>query len=108
MHGSYVESFKDLYHGTIESFAASIVETQTFIPSKEGWCGPGVYFYDNKSKAWWSANRTFTEQRKLGKISDPTVVVADINSICKSRILDLRAPFDLKSFADFVDAFLLQ
>ena len=106
--GSYTESYKDLYHGTIQEFATSIISTQKFNPSKQGWCGSGVYFYDNKSKAWWSANRTYTEQRKLGKTSEPTVVVADINSICKSRILDLRAPFDLKNFADFVDDFLMQ
>jgi len=109
MHGSYVESFKDLYHGTIESFAASIVETQTFIPSKEGWCGPGVYFYDNKSKAWWSACRTCRYEKEKGNndaIAD--IVIADIKPLKKELILDLRAPKDLETFANFVNTFLSQ
>lgn len=107
MNRKYNESFKDLYHGTIESRAAQIVRTQTFIPSKRGWCGSGVYFYDNKSKAWWSAQRTSVDERKKGNLGDkPDIVIADIKSISRTAILDLRAPDDLKSFADYVNKFL--
>lgn len=107
MNRSYTESFKDLYHGTTAARAKNIVETQTFIPSKGGWCGEGVYFYDNKSKAWWSANRTCTQERVNGNIDvKPDVVTADIIGLSRSLILDLRSPDDLKVFADFVDQFL--
>lgn len=103
----YNESYKDLYHGTIESRAEQIVRTQTFIPSKRGWCGSGVYFYDNKSKAWWSAHRTCVDERKKGnRLAKPDIVIADIKPIARTAILDLRAPEDVKSFAIYVNNFL--
>ena len=107
MRSSYIESYKDLYHGTIESYAAQIVETQNFIPSKNGWCGAGVYFYDSRAKAWWSAGRTCTQEKLNGNSSaKPDIVIADINPIERTAILDLRSPDDLQSFADFVNDFL--
>lgn len=107
MRSSYIESYKDLYHGTTESRATQIVNTQTFIPSKDGWCGSGAYFYDIRSKAWWSANRTCIEERLKGNTSAKAdIVIVDIKDLSRSFILDLRSPDDLKNFADFVDAFL--
>ena len=107
MCSSYIESYKDLYHGTIESNANSIIDTQTFIPSTQGWCGPGVYFYDNRSKAWWSAKRTCNYAKLNGNpYATPTVVIADIKPLNKENILDLRATGDLNDFADFVNKFL--
>ena len=107
MRSSYIESYKDLYHGTTASRATQIVNTQTFIPSRDGWCGSGVYFYDIRSKAWWSANRTCIEERLKGNTSAKAdIVIADIKGLSRSFILDLRSPDDLKQFADFVDAFL--
>lgn len=37
-----------------------------------------------------------------------TIVIADIKSLSKSYILDLRSSEDLKQFADFVDEFLAE
>ena len=109
MRGSYIESYKDLYHGTIESYAQQIVDTKAFIPSREGWCGVGVYFYDIRSKAWWSAKRTCEQERKKGNAAcAPSVVIADIKPINRMSILDLRSPDDLQKFADFVDEFLAE
>lgn len=107
MGSSYIESYKDLYHGTTELAASQIVASQTFIPSKGGWCGQGIYFYDVKAKAWWSANRTCRNERDNGNTkARPDIVIADIIPLSKSTILDLRSPDDLKAFADFVDEFL--
>lgn len=107
MSSSYIESYKDLYHGTIESYAAQIVQSQKFIPSKGGWCGTGVYFYDNRAKAWWSARRTCTQEKLKGNtFAKADIVIADIKAIQRASILDLRSPEDLQSFAEFVDEFL--
>lgn len=107
MGSSYIESYKDLYHGTTENAASQIVATQTFIPSNNGWCGQGVYFYNVKSKAWWSANRTCRSERDKGNLkARPDIVIADTIPLSRSAILDLRSPDDLKKFADFVDEFL--
>ena len=107
MCSSYIESYKDLYHGTIESYAEKIVNTQTFIPSERGWCGSGVYFYDSRAKAWWSASRTCSQEREKGNTAAKAdIVIADIHPLSRSFILDLRSPDDLKRFADFVDEFL--
>lgn len=107
MNSSYIESYKDLYHGTIESYASAIVDTQRFIPSKKGWCGAGVYFYDNRAKAWWSAKRTCLDRKASGdKKAKADIVIADIAPLSRSFILDLRSPDDLKEFAEFVDDFL--
>ena len=104
---SYIESYKDLYHGTTEPRAVKIVDTQTFIPSEKGWCGSGVYFYDNKAKAWWSAKRTCRNEKLKGnKPGKAGIVIADIKPLKRAFILDLRSPDDLKRFADFVDEFL--
>ncbi len=107
MRSSYTETYINLYHGTTEARANSILESQGFIPSKDGWCGSGVYFYDNKSKAWWSADRTCSEDRKKG-VSDAkaTVILVDICNLNRSFILDLRDPQSLEQFASFVDLFL--
>lgn len=107
MSVSYIESYKDLYHGTIESYAAQIVDTQEFLPSKSGWCGAGVYFYDNRAKAWWSARRTCLQEKTNGNtLAKADIVIADIKSTQRTSILDLRSPEDLQSFADFVNDFL--
>lgn len=109
MCSSYIESYKDLYHGTTEASATAIVSTQTFIPSKDGWCGSGVYFYDNRSKAWWSDERTRVRERENGNTNAKAdIVIADIRELSKSFILDLRAPDDLMRFANFVDEFLAE
>lgn len=104
---SYTETYMNLYHGTTDINAAQIVASQCFIPSKSGWCGAGVYFYDIKSKAWWSARRTCQNVRKNGITNvKEEVVEADIIDLDKKYILDLRAPRSLQEFAMFVDAFL--
>lgn len=108
MVSSYIEEYKDLYHGTIEEYAKRIISAKKFTPSENGWCGKGVYFYDNRAKAWWSARRTRTVKRQNGDAAVATIVIADIKSLSKSYILDLRSSEDLKQFADFVDEFLAE
>ena len=103
----YTETYTHLYHGTTEDIANVIVHTKKFIPSKKGWCGTGVYFYDNKSKAWWSAKRTCSIANSNGrKKVRPEVIVADIKQLNRSLILDLRCPDDLSRFKVFVKDFM--
>ncbi len=103
MAKGYCETYYGLYHGTIKSFAESIKATG-FQPSKnsECWCGSGVYFYDCKSKALWSAQRTCNEQKKKGIDDKICCIIADIIDLPKKNILDLRTSSGLKSFHDFV------
>ena len=109
MGSSYTESYKDLYHGTTEAYAEEIVSSQEFIPSTKGWCGAGVYFYDVKAKAWWSAARTCGELRKKGEFGvKPAVVIADVSSLNREQILDLRSPDKLQDFATFVNDVLCE
>lgn len=104
MRKSYIEEYKNLYHGTIEEYANIIIDTQSFIPSENGWCGSGVYFYDNRSKAWWSAHRTSAIKNEKGNSSSAAcIVIADVKPLSRSSILDLRSNEDLKDFADFVE-----
>lgn len=98
------ESFKDLCHGTTADSAEKI-RKDGFVPSKahDSWCGAGIYFYDIKAKAWWSAGRTCEEISKAtGKKVKPAVVFADIIDIPRTDIFDLRAPADMKEFMEFV------
>lgn len=106
MRKSYIEEYKDLYHGTIKEYAGKIVSAKKFIPSTAGWCGSGVYFYDNRAKAWWSASRTCSIERQKGNnTAEADILIADIEPIRRTYILDLRSPDDLKNFAEFVDQF---
>ena len=103
----YTESYNNLYHGTTKTNADNILQMQEVIKSKGGWCGPGVYFYDIKSKAWWSASRTCREiEKNCGKQESADVLRADILSLNKEHILDLRTFKDIKKFSVFVDSFL--
>lgn len=106
MGESYIESYKDLFHGTIATNAETIVDAQKFIPSESGWCGSGVYFYDSRAKAWWSAKRTCAEAKKSNIKAVPDIVIADINPLNREFILDLRSSDDLKVFAKFVKELL--
>ena len=99
MGNSYTEEYKDLYHGTTDEYATAIINANEFTPSKTGWCGYGVYFYDIKAKAWWSANRTCS----INKQSNPAVIIADIQPLSRVQILDLRSINGIKDFADFVN-----
>lgn len=103
MAKEYCETYYGLYHGTIKSFAKSIIATG-FHPSKDSgcWCGSGVYFYDCKSKALWSAQRTCNEQKKKGIDDEICCIIANIIDLPKKTILDLRTSSGLKSFHDFV------
>ena len=66
-HNVYTESYIGLCHGTTSEAAEKIITTQQFMPSRSGWCGKGVYFYDIKSKAHWSARRTCNDLKKRNK-----------------------------------------
>lgn len=102
----YKETFINLFHGTTVDAAEEIVRTQHFIPSNgNNWCGDGVYFYDNKSKAWWAANRKCEEIRmNTGIKKRATYVNADIVDLDRCFILDLRAYNDLRDFVNKTEA----
>lgn len=75
--------------------------------SRGNWCGSGVYFYDIKAKAWWSANRTCEEiKKKTGKKAKPEVVFADIRDVPKTEIFDLRIHKDLCDFEEETKKYL--
>ena len=103
----HTESYNNLYHGTTRTNADNILKTQVFRKSKGGWCGPGVYFYDIKSKAWWSASRTCQEMKKSHcKQESSEVLRADISNLNKEHILDLRTFEDIRKLSSFVDELL--
>lgn len=102
MKTGMTEKYINLYHGTTAEFANSIIESQQFTPSSGGWCGNGVYFYDIKAKAWWSANRTCRSEC----VDKPAVVVADLREIDRTSILDLRDPKSLERFALYTERLL--
>lgn len=96
----YKETYRNLCHGTDEKSAEKI-RKKGFIPSesKGNWCGAGIYFYDIKAKAWWSAQRTCNEIKKqTGEKVSPKVVFADIIELPKKEIFDLRVHTDLCQF----------
>ena len=102
------ESYLSLYHGT-DSKSAEIILQNGFLPSRpeNNWCGSGVYFYDVKAKAWWSAGRTcqYIKDRK-GQTVIPEVLKADVQNVNRNDILDLRAPGDVRVFKEFADVLL--
>lgn len=100
----YTESYYSLSHGTDQQSAESIMKEGFFIKGDAtSWCGKGVYFYDIKSKAWWSAKRKCRElnKRENTKVK-PSIILADIENISKSDIFDLRVKKDLDDFENFV------
>ena len=96
----YKETYRELSHGTDEESAEKIKTNGFEIRGRsDSWCGPGIYFYDIKKKAWWAAKRKCVElTKKTGKKSKPTVVFADIIDIDDDKIFDLRAYKDLCDF----------
>lgn len=106
----YTETYLNLYHGTTVEAASSIIKTNKFIYSNGGnWCGEGVYFYDNKSKAMWAANRKCNEIKNTeGKKCKPTYVTADIIELPKKFVLDLRSHTDVVQFGHFVNEILAE
>lgn len=101
----FTETFMNLCHGT-DSESAQKICRLGFIPSKSenNWCGSGVYFYDIKAKAWWSANRTCNMiKQKDGKKVEPAVLFVDIVDLPRKQICDLRSAGDLIKFKSFVD-----
>lgn len=104
----YKETYRDLCHGTDEKSAEKI-KREGFILSeaKGNWCGSGIYFYDIKSKAWWSANRTCREiQKRTGEKVSPKVVFADIVDLPVDEIFDLRVHKDLCEFQNKIQPLL--
>lgn len=104
----YKESFWALCHGTDEESAEKIVQ-QGFVPGPgvDSWCGKGIYFYDIKSKAWWSAQRTCSELRKKkGKRLKGRLVYADIIDLPKKDIFDSRIYNDLREFEQYINVIL--
>ena len=98
--GAYKETYRELCHGTDEESARSIKSNGFEVRGNEdSWCGPGIYFYDIKKKAWWSADRTCKEiKKKSGKKLKPAVIFADIIDIDDNLIFDLRVYKDLCDF----------
>lgn len=109
MHNKkYKETYRELSHGTdVES--ATIIRNNGFKISErsDSWCGPGIYFYDIKKKAWWAARRKCSEIKKeTGKKVEPTVLFADIIDIETDKIFDLRAYKDLCDFEEKITPLL--
>lgn len=98
----YKETYRELSHGTDEESAEKIKAKGFEIRGgSDSWCGPGVYFYDIKKKAWWAARRKCEEIKKeTGKRIKPTVLFADIIDIDDDKIFDLRAYKDLRDFEE--------
>ena len=103
MHNKkYKETYRELSHGT-DMESATIIRNNGFKISErsDSWCGPGIYFYDIKKKAWWAARRKCSEIKKeTGKKVEPTVLFADIIDIETDKIFDLRAYKDLCDFEE--------
>ena len=94
------ETYLGLAHGTIKKYADKIIKSG-FEYSEDGWFGYGVYFYDNKSKAWWSANRT-ARKHEVNK-NESILVFADIIKLNVDYILDLRIKKEIKKLKEFTD-----
>lgn len=104
MSKSYTETYRNLFHGTTAEAALDIEKSNNFDPSKDGWCGEGIYFYDNKTKALWAAQRKCVEQSKIDLRShDKACVCAEIIELRKDFIFDLRTQKDLINFQKFAD-----
>ncbi len=103
------ESYTNLYHGTSDYYIHNIL-SDGFKPSKKGWCGKGVYFYNIKGKAWWSANRTCNMiKNDTGIKTKPCIIIVDVNDVSQKDILDFRdvkeciifEKYILENFPDF-------
>ncbi len=106
----YCETYRDLCHGTTEANAENIKENGfNYSKAENNWCGSGVYFYDNKAKAWWAANRKCDELRKIeGKKEKSALIMADIIDIPKTDIFDMRSYADMSEFEAFISPLLEQ
>ena len=104
----YKESFINLYHGTTIENAKKIVLEQHFdFSDKHNWCGEGIYFYDNKSKAMWAADRKCREiYNQSGKKIKPAYVNVDIEDLSKKYICDLRTYEEIQNFVKVISEVL--
>lgn len=96
-----------LFHGTTSESAMSISNDNCIYPSDDGWCGKGVYFYDNKAKAYWSADRTCRKQEKeSGNKFKSAIICADLIDINVKWIFDLRTSSGLAELKNIFDEFI--
>lgn len=102
----YKETYINLCHGTDDKSADSIIENGFELRgSEDSWCGKGIYFYDIKKKAWWSANRTCNKiKNDTGNRIKPAIIFADIIDLSDSDIIDLRTEKDLYAFEQYVNS----
>lgn len=109
MKRTYTEDYKNLHHGTTNVFAKEILKNGFQINGDvNSWCGPGIYFYIDKSKAFWAAKRKCEEinNRNSKEKVKPVLIHSDIININKKDILDLRIYKNLLMFKNFVDELL--
>lgn len=102
--GSYMRHFPTLYHGTDGESAASIRENGFRISdTPDLWCGPGVYFYDIKTKAWWYANNVCMRiKQESGLKLQKEVISVSVPELSEESVLDFRIDKDLKRFEDSI------
>ena len=100
MDKGYTETFLNLFHGTTQEAAHSIVQSSFHMSTrKDNWCGDGVYFYDVKAKACWAADRKCNEIKyETGEKHIQAVVKVDVLNLPKRDILDFRVYKDLCDF----------
>lgn len=80
-----VEKLKiDAYHGTSATCATSILNTDHFIPSKHGWFGRGIYFFERDPQL----AKEFAE---INRIS-PICIIKSRISTTNDKILDMTVP----------------
>lgn len=97
----YTETYLGLCHGTDINSAKDILKNGFQVTGdKTSWCGPGVYFYDIKAKAWWAAKRKCGEKR-IDRKGNSTIVFADIVNVRRRDIFDLRVKENLEDFEQF-------
>ena len=101
----YTETYTNLYHGTDSASAESIKEKGFEIRGDDSsWCGKGVYCYDIKAKAYWSANRTCDAiKQTTGQKIEPSIIKVNILELPRNDIFDLRAYNSLLEFRKWLD-----
>ena len=99
----YYETYKGLYHGTTREYATKILH-EGFCPSEHGWLGPGIYFYDIRSKAFWSAERTCARlKEETGIKPEKAVLCCNIDQVNRQYVMDLRDWSAIAEFGEYVD-----
>ncbi len=97
------------YHGTIQTFADSIISSKKYIIKNRDnhWMGDGIYFFENDldEAKWWAGNtKKLNKNKGLTKEQLYRTVLTNNITVCRDKFYDDCTTTDQKKLEDFINS----